>query len=285
MKKQQKRLSIVILTYNVESVIKPCLESVFGQLEKDWEVIVVDNNSSDRTLEIVSGFPVKIIKNNENLGFAGGNNLAVKQAGGKYILFLNPDTIVEKGAIKYCLDYLENYPNVGAATVKVVLGSGKLDYSCHRGFPTPWNSLTYFSGLAALFSKSKLFAGYTMGYKNFNEVHEVDAINGAFFMMPKDLGDRLNWFDTDFFWNGEDLDFCFRIKQAGYKIMYLPGKKIIHYKGSSGGHKKGSKTFYSRFDVMKLFYDKHYKYVYPKIIRFLVFLGIDLRKAIQWLLG
>lgn len=282
MKKLQKSLSIIILTYNVEQVIKACLDSVFACLKNDWEVIVIDNNSTDKTVEILKSFQYdsfKIIENKENSGFAGGNNIAVQQASGKYVLFLNPDTVVDKNPIGFCLEYLKNHPDVGAATVKVLLGNGKLDYSCHRGFPTPWNAFCFFSGITKIFPEVKLFSGYTLGYKNLEEIHEVDAINGAFFMLPRDLGNRLNWFDTDFFWNGEDLDLCFRIKEAGYKVMYLPEEKIMHYKGASGGHLRGSKSFYSRFDVMKLFYDKHYKNKYPKLIRLLVFWGINARKA------
>lgn len=290
MKKLQEKpeLSIIILTFNVERVIKACLNSVFSSLKKDWEVIVIDNNSTDKTVEMLKKFQhdsLKIIENKENSGFAGGNNIAVQQAQGKYILFLNPDTIVEQNTISYCVNYLHDHPDVGAATVKIVLGNGKLDYSCHRGFPTPWNSFCFFSGLTKIFPKVKSFSGYTLGYKNLNEIHEVDAINGAFFMIKKELGDKLNWFDTDFFWNGEDMDFCYRIKEEGYKIMYLPDKKIVHFKGSSGGHKKGSKTFYARFEVMKLFYDKHYRNKYPEFIRWLVFGGINLRMGAQWLLG
>ena len=298
MKKQQKNLelSIIILTYNVEQVIKACLDSVFACLKNDWEVIVIDNNSTDKTVEMLKSQAsaedgliqhdnFEIIENKENLGFAGGNNLAVKKAKGKYILFLNPDTVVDKNSINFCLEYLKNNPDVGAATVEVVLGNGKLDYSCHRGFPTPWNAFCFFSGITKIFPKVKLFSGYTLGYKNPEEIHEVDAINGAFFMLPRDLGNRLNWFDTDFFWNGEDLDFCFRIKETGHKIMYLPEEKITHYKGVSGGHLRGSKTFYSRFDVMKLFYDKHYRKKYPEFVRWLVFGGINFRMGAQWLLG
>ena len=295
MKKLQERpeLSIIILTFNVERVIKACLDSVFSYLKKDWEVIVIDNNSTDKTVKIlkqarpgragVQDDNFKLIITEENLGFAGGNNIAVQQAKGKYILFLNPDTIVEQNTISYCLNYLEDHLDVGAATVKIVLGNGKLDYSCHRGFPTPWNSLCFFSGLTKIFPKVKLFSGYTLGYKNLNETHEVDAINGAFFMIKKELGDKLNWFDTNFFWNGEDLDFCYRIKENGYKIMYLPDKKIIHFKGSSGGHKRGSKTFYARFEVMKLFYDKHYKDKYPWIVTRFIYLGIKIRKLLSFI--
>ena len=118
MKKLQEKpeLSIIILTFNVERVIKACLDSVFSYLKKDWEVIVIDNNSTDKTVKIlkqVQDDNFKLIITEENLGFAGGNNIAVQQAKGKYILFLNPDTIVEQNTISYCLNYLEDNLDVG----------------------------------------------------------------------------------------------------------------------------------------------------------------------------
>lgn len=285
MKKQQEaELSIIILTYNVQNVIIPCLDSVFGYLRPGWEVIVVDNASSDKTINTIKGkkYPgIKIIENQKNLGFSSGNNIVAKKVFSEFVLFLNPDTVVEKDSISFPLEYLKKHPEVGAASVKVVLGNGELDDSCHRGFPTPWNAFCYFSGLSKVFPKTKLFSGYTLGYMDLNQPHEVDSINGAFWMMKRELGNKLGWFDEDFFWKGEDLDFCFRIKKEGYKIMYLPQEKITHYKGSSKGHQKGSKTYEARFDVMRLFYQKHYKDRYPKLVKELVFLGIDARKFLS----
>lgn len=279
-------LTIIILSYNVSEQLVNCLESIYS-FDKDklaageWELLVPDNGSTDNTITVLKekNYPgLKILENKENLGFSAGNNVAAKQARGKYVLFLNPDTVVEKDSIGYCLNYLQQHPNIGAATVEVLLGNGKLDMTAHRGFPTPWNSFCYFSGLTKIFPTVKLFSGYSLGYLDLKTDHEVDAINGAFFMMPTTLGKELHWFDEDFFWKGEDLDLCYRIKEKGYKIMYLPKKKIIHFKGSSHGHRRGSKTLQARFNVMRLFYDKHYKDKYPGIVKEFVFAGIKLKE-------
>lgn len=292
MKKQPEvELSIIILSYNVADLLINCLESIYRfdktKLEKgDWEIIIPDNNSSDNSISILrqkNYSRLRIIENKNNLGFSAGNNVAAKQASGKYILFLNPDTVIEQGAINYCLSYLKANPEVGAATVEIMLGDGKYDMTAHRGFPTPWNSFCFFSGLSKLLPHSKLFSGYTLGNLDLKKEHEVEAINGAFFMMPTELGRELNWFDEDFFWKGEDLDFCYRIKESGYKVMYLPKRKIIHYKGSSKGHLRGSKTLEARFDVMRLFYSKHYQKKYPWFIKQLVFFGIDIRETLAGL--
>lgn len=278
-------LSVIVLSYNVKDRLVACLDSIYKNFDPSYEVIVVDNNSSDGSVEAVKKgkYPgLQVLETGSNLGFAGGNNFGVKKARGKYVLFLNPDTVVEQNSVQIALDYLKNNQDTGAVTVKVELPDGSLDYSCHRGFPTPWNAFCYFSGLTRIFPKTKLFSGYTLGYLDFHCEHEVDAITGAYFMLPRELGNMLAWFDTDFFWNGEDLDFCFRIKKLGYKIMYLPQAKIVHYKGSSGGHQRGSKTFNVRFDVMKLFFEKHYKNKYPSWFKSLVLFGIQGRKLLAY---
>jgi GT2 family glycosyltransferase len=285
MKQPEIELSIVVLSYNCKDKLIACLDSVSRYLYPNHEIILVDNNSSDGTVETVkkkSYRNTRVFETGENLGFAGGNNFGVKKARGTYVLFLNPDTVVNQDSISVALDFLKKHPAVGAVTVRVNLADGSLDYSCHRGFPTPWNAFCYFSGLSKLFPRVKVFSGYTLSYLDFSTEHEVDAITGAFFMLPKSLGDKLEWFDTDFFWNGEDLDLSFRIKKSGFKIMYLPHAKIIHFKGSSGGHKRGSKTFHARFDVMRLFFEKHYKNAYPSWFKNLVLLGIRARKLLAY---
>lgn len=292
---KEVELSIVILTYNNETQLPVCLDSIykFNYLKlknKIWEIIVADNNSSDNTVsnleKDLKKYPnLLLIKNSQNLGFGPGNNLAANQAIGKYILFLNPDTKTEKDTINFPLEFISSHPDVGAVSVKTILGNGLLDYTCHRGFPTPWNSLCYFLGLSKLLPKSKLFSGYTLSYLDLDSPHEVDAINGAFFLMPSNLGRRLGFFDTDFYWKGEDLDLCFRIKSVGYKITYLPQVRLHHFKGSSLGHRRGSKTLEARFEVMRQFYDKHYSSKYPSFVRTLVFIGIHLRYLIAYLTG
>ncbi len=293
MKKQPGKieLSIIILTFNNETDLPVCLNSIYESgFLKNWEVIVIDNNSEDKTVSNLKDNLKKyenltIIENKENLGFGPANNLAAKKANGDYVLFLNPDTKLEKDAIGGPLNYLKEHIGVGAVSAKLVLGNGKIDLTCHRGEPTPWNSFCYFSGLSKLFPKSATFSGYYLGNLDLTKESEVESINGAYFMLPKEVGTKLSWFDEDFYWKGEDLDLSYRIKELGLKIVYLPEFVVHHYKGSSKGHKRGSKTLESRFEVMRLFYDKHYKNKYPSWMRNFVLAGIKARYLLAYITG
>lgn len=275
-------LSIIILNYNVKDLLLKCLGSVFKNKNKDdnWQVIVVDNGSSDGSIgairEIRGKYPgLELVENKTNLGFAGGNNVGVKYAKAPVVLFLNPDTLIVGDAIGKSLEYLMGNPDIGALTCRVELPDGKLDYSCHRGFPTPWNSFCYFTGLAKAFPKSPIFAGYTATYLNINKAHEIDCATGAFLMVRKIAGDQINWWDKDYFWNGEDIEFCYQLKGRGWKVYYYPDEKIIHYKGSSAKKEK-SKTVIHGVSAMKIFYMKHYYKKYPPLLRDLVLLGINM---------
>lgn len=286
-KEENPDLSIVILNYNVKDLLLNCLESVF-KTKNNWQVIIVDNASSDGSVEAVKErYPeVEIIENKTNLGFAAGNNAAIPKVKAPVVLFLNPDTLVVNDAIGKSLKYLLSNPDIGAMTCRVQLPSGKLDYSCHRGFPTPWNSLTYFSGLAKAFPRLPFFAGYTASYLNISKTHEVDSISGAFLMVRKIAGDQIGWWDSDYFWNGEDIEFCYSLKEKGWKIFYYPEVKIIHYKGSSAA-KERSKALSHGISAMRIFYKKHYYKKYPPIFRDLILLGIKTlegyRKAKIWI--
>ena len=280
-------LSIIILNYNVKDLLLQCLESVFKNKSQNWQVIVVDNASSDNSVEAVKKkFPqVEIIKNQSNLGFAVGNNEGVRLAKAPVVFFLNPDTVIIKQAIQKTYDYLMGNPDIGAITCRVELPDGKLDYSCHRGFPTPWNSLTYFSGLAKIFPKWKIFSGYTAAYLDIKTTHEIDSLTGAFLMVRKIAGEQINWWDKDYFWNGEDIEFCFNLKEKGWKIYFFPEAKIIHYKGSSAQKEKA--TISHGTSAMRIFYKKHYYYQYPPILRDMILAGIKMlehyRKAKLWI--
>src|SRR3989344_6338129 len=175
-------LSIIILNYNVKDLLLQCLESVFKNKSQNWQVIVVDNASSDNSVEAVKEkFPqVELLKNKKNLGFAAGNNEGVKLVKAPVILFLNPDTVIVDEAIQKTYDYLMTNSDIGAITCRVELPDGRLDYSCHRGFPTPWNSFAYFSGLSKIFPHSPLFSGYTASYLDTKITHEIDCLTGAF---------------------------------------------------------------------------------------------------------
>ncbi len=289
------KLSIIIINYNTTQLLKSCLESLFNNYKKEfnkgiYEVVVVDNASSDRSItKVRKWFPeVKLIFNKSNLGFAKANNLAIKKTTGEYILFLNPDTLVNPNTLNTCLEYLNNHEDVGIVGCKVILANGDLDHACHRGFPTPWRALTYFSGLSKLLPYSKFFNGYHLGYRDMDKIHQIDSVAGAFLMIPRIVGDKLNWFDEDYFWYGEDLDLCFRVKQAGYQVVYIPSVSIIHHKGAASGIKKHSQAVttadlatrqlatQAHFSVMRIFYKKHYQNIYPRWLTNLVLTGIDL---------
>lgn len=291
MKVDQTLLSVIVLNFNTRELLKNCLEATLlskGFSRGELEVIVVDNASSDDSVEKArEKFPkVKLIVNKENVGFAAGNNVGIREARGKYILLLNSDTKVESNTLCSMIRIIEQDRKIGAATCKLILGNGRLDPACHRGFPTPWNAFTYFIfPLEKIFPKNKLFGGYHQGWKSYSTLHEVDAISGAFFMIPKKVIEKIGLLDESFFMYGEDLDWCYRIKEAGYKIMFNPAVTTIHYKKQSGRQQDRDrslrkKTHYSFMDTMAQFYMKHYANKYPKPVTWLVKAGIKIKKFI-----
>lgn len=290
-------LSIIIVSYNTKSFLRECLQSLEKSKSKKYtyEVIVVDNASKDESLEMIQEeFPQVIrVANKENEGFAKANNKGVAKATGRYVLFLNSDTIVNKEALEEVITFLDDQKSVGAATCKVALPNGELDDAAHRGFPTPWNALSHFSGLTKIFPHSKLFAGYSLGWKDTTVTHEIDACAGAFMMVRSQAGKEVDWWDEDYFFYGEDIDFCYRLKEKGWKIYFIATVSILHYKGVSGGIKKVSEQITTadaktklrvtkaRYDAMKIFYEKHYKKKYPVFLTSLVKKGIALKYALS----
>ncbi len=275
------QLSIIIVSYNTEELLTDCLDSV-AKAAKDLETetFVIDNNSLDRTVETVKQkFPwVKLIANPNNLGFSKANNLALKIAKGKYILVLNPDTVLEGDTLFKMLEFMDKNPEYSMATCKVELESGKLDLDARRRFPTPWRSFCHFSHLSKVFKNITFFSEYYMDDIPQDQEHEIDACAGAFMFIRSSILKKVGFFDEDFFFYGEDLDLCYRFRQNGYKIVYTPITKIIHYKGASSGIKKHSKhlskitsgskakAIRESTRAMKLFYKKHYQTKYPFFI-------------------
>lgn len=290
-------LSIIIVNFNTYRYLENCLDSInkANSIIKNIEIIVVDNASKDNSIELIKKkFPhIKLIINRNNTGFARANNQAIAKSLGKYILLLNPDTMVNKNTLTEMLAFMRQHIDVGVATCKVVLPNGQLDDACHRGFPTPWNAFCQFSGLASIFPYSLFFNGYHLGYKDIHKIHEIDSCAGAFMLIKKSVGQKIGWFDEDYFWYGEDLDFCFRLKQHGFKIVYFPYVSILHYKGVASGIKKHSLKYSSaddkikriatqaRFEVMRIFYAKHYSNKYPSWLKKLIFMGIKLKENIN----
>jgi GT2 family glycosyltransferase len=294
-------VSIIIVSYNTKDVLKECVESVFKTVGNlSFEIIIVDNASTDGTADQfrVQNSELRIknltfIQNKENLGFSKANNIGVKKATGRYILFLNPDMVLHEGTLPGMVEFMDKEKQAGAATCKVILTNGKMDDSCHRGFPTPWNAFCHFSGIAKFFGNTKTFGGYNLGFMNLSIAHEIDALAGSFMLTRREAGEGAKWWDEDYFFYGEDLDFCYMLKQNGWKIYYVPEFTALHYKGVAGGIKNVSKHITTanketkaratkaRFNAMRIFYKKHYEDKYPWIITRLVYAGIALKESLS----
>ena len=195
-------LSIIIVSYNTKDFLRECIDSIKKNTKNlNYEIIVVDNASSDNSLRMLEEkFPdVITIKSKDNIGFSKANNLGVEKSKGKYVLFLNPDTVIYKDSLSKMVKFMDEHEDVGAATCKLVTPGGKLDDAAHRGFPNPWNSFSYFLGLSKLFPKSKLFGGYNLGSLDLSKTHEIDACAGAFMIVRKKAGEQIKWWDEDYF--------------------------------------------------------------------------------------
>lgn len=274
-------LSIIIVSFNTKELTENCLKSLVYSLKNSslrYEVIVVDNNSTDGSVQAIKDLPagrqgkkakiknIILIENKSNFGFAKANNVGLKKAQGKYILFLNSDTDVDNIDFKELIQYMDSNSDVGALTVKVLLPDGFIDPACHRGFPTIWRAFCYFSKLEYLTARvpllNRVFGGYHLTHLDKDTVHEIDSPSGAFYLTRKSILDKVKGFDEDFFMYGEDLDLSLRIKKSGFKVMYYPKQSMTHFKGQSG--RRGSdgqlkkitnKHFYN---AMKVYFKKHY---------------------------
>jgi hypothetical protein len=266
------KVSAVIVNYNTREILADCL----ANLQKDYsslEIIVVDNNSPDNSAEMVSSkFPqVKLLALKKNIGLAAGNNAGLKKAKGEYILFLGSDAFPQENAIDKLVSFMDKNTGVGVCVGEVRLRDGKRDADTHRGFPTPWVAFTHFSGLERLFPKSRIFGGYFLGYKDLKKVHDIDLCTSHFMLTRGKIFDEVGYWDEDFFVYGEDVDLCWRVKKAGWRIVYVPGAKVLHYKGVSVGTRKETrditkatretkkKMILESTQAMLKFYRKHYK--------------------------
>jgi GT2 family glycosyltransferase len=264
-------LSIIIISYNEKDLLRKCLLSVAeSETNFEKEVIVTDSGSTDGTREMMNlEFPwTKFLDNQKNLGFSKGNNVAIKQAKGRYILLLNADTTVKPNTFDLSLKYMEDHPQVGALGCKVLMPNGELDPSARRRFPNPVNSFLRLFGL-------KKFSDYNI-QGSVDEEMEVDAIMGAYFFTRREVIDKVGLLDEEFFMYGEDLDWCYRMKNAGYKIVYYPQAQITHYKYGASKTVPFKITRWAH-DAMRIFYRKHYAQDHNFLFNQFVYLGINTR--------
>jgi GT2 family glycosyltransferase len=230
-------LGVCIVTRESKGEILACLTSLFEQaMGMDIQVVIVDNGSHDGTVEAISiQFPTtNLILNNENLGFSRAVNQGLKTMDAKYYLLLNPDTIILDDALNKLTQFMGENPKAGICIPKVLNRDGTLQYQCRRGEGRPWETFSYFAGLARLFPNDQRFTGYLLNHLDNEKVSEVKAVSGSCMMIRREVIDEIGGLDERYFAYQEDADYCMQARQAGWKVFFVPLAEVIHYGGRGG---------------------------------------------------
>jgi N-acetylglucosaminyl-diphospho-decaprenol L-rhamnosyltransferase len=288
-------LGIVIVNYNVRDFLRDCLASVYdSRVDFTFDVCVVDNGSSDGSADLVAGeFPQVRLIRAENRGYAAGNNLGLQAFGfgrdgrepgdagssapepvlPRFVLLLNPDTILPPSALADMMQFMEKHPQAGVAGPRLVRADGSLDRACRRSFPTPEVAAYRFSGLSRLFPNSPRFGRYNLTYLSPDLTTQVDSVVGAFMLIRGQALSEAGQLDEQFFMYAEDLDLCYRIKQHGWQVWYNSDVTVLHYKGQSSRQRSefANLQFYQ---TMRLFHDKHFKEQSSLLMNWLIYAGV-----------
>ncbi|GAS84712.1 glycosyltransferase family 2 protein [Paenibacillus amylolyticus] len=278
-------VSIIIVNFNTRQLTLDCLASMYAsQTSYKYEVIVIDNASHDGSVEAIREvYPdVQLIANQNNTGFAVANNQGMELAKGRYILLLNSDTVVQPDTLHTMIYFMDRHPEMGASGCKVILPDGSLDKACKRGFPTPSASFYYAFGISRLFPDRPKFNQYQLGHLSPDDEYPVDCLVGAFMLVRRETIDQVGGLDETFFMYGEDIDWCYRIKEAGWGIFYYPRTYIVHYKGGSA-RRKPLKITYEFHRAMWVFHRKHYAKKYNLLTNAAVWMGISLKFTLSLL--
>ena len=275
-------VSLLIVSYNVRQYIAHAIDAIIKSDLDDFEIIIIDNNSFDNTASYLKERyshlrQIKIVQNEENIGFGKAINQAASLAKGQYYLILNPDTIIQEETISTLKEYLDSNPEVGMVGPKVLNADGTLQLACKRSFPTLGVALPKLLGFSRIFPKSKWASKYNLTYLDEDEIFSVDAISGSCMFIRSFLFHELKGFDERFFMFGEDLDLCSRIWKNNYEIHYVPTTQIVHYQGESvkSAPFDSINAFYN---AMILFVDKHFSFGTGWLMKFAIRCGIYIRK-------
>ena len=271
------RVAVVVVSYNVRELLRGCLQSVLAQAERT-EVIVVDNASSDCSTEMVKRefAQVRLIKNSGNGGFSHASNQGIASTAAPYVLSLNPDTVLQPGAIGALAGHLDLHPEVGAVGPKIVRPDGSLDLAARRAFPSPSVALFRLTLLSRLFPRHRRLARYNLTDRSSDAEQEIDSGTAACLMFRRAALEQVGLYDEAFFMYGEDLDLCFRLKAAGWRIVYVPQAVVLHYKGQSS-RQRSSAMIREFHRSMWIFFNKHYRRSTPAAVAAMVHVGIEAR--------
>ncbi len=280
-------LGIVIVNYNTRDLLRTCLETVYAsEGDVSFEVCVVDNGSTDGSAAMVAEtFPqVRLIANPDNRGYPAANNQGLRAFGfpdaadaPRFALLLNPDTELPPSALREMVAFMDAHPDAGVAGPKLVRRDGSLDLACRRSFPSPEVAFYRLIGLSRLFPRSRRFGRYNLTYLDPDRMSEVDAVVGAFMMIRREAIRQVGLMDETFFMYGEDLDWCYRIKAAGWRVYYNPAVTVLHIKRASSRRNPRARVEFWR--AMSIFYRKHYAHQTPLPVHLLIETALRLRTA------
>ena len=268
-------ISICMVSLNCRDVLKNCLDSLYSSVSPfSYEVIIVDNASSDDTVAQVKSydFPrLRLLQNDRNIGFTKATNQAIRMSSGRYILWLNTDTILNTGTLHRLCLYLDENPRVGIVGPKVLNPDGTFQPQCRRGLPTPWASLAHMLRLNRLWPRHEGFGRYLLSYLPVEQACQVDAVSGCCLMARRQVLNDIGPLDEDYFGFGEDIDWCVCAKKAGWEVWYYPESSIIHLKGQGGVHAKPYHKVWGIHQAMRTFHSKHLKADYTWFVTGLVY--------------
>jgi GT2 family glycosyltransferase len=272
-------LSICILTLNARDFLRACLHSIQEHTILDHEIIVVDNGSSDGTSDMLqTEFPtVRLIQNQENLGYTYPNNQAMQLAKGRFIALLNPDTLVHSGAFEQLCAFLESHPDVGIVGPKVLNPDGTLQAPCRRGDSRPWAVISYFTGLAKRFPDKAFFNGYLLTHLPEDQIHPVDGVSGSCMFIRREVVDQIGYLDERFFAYQEDADYCLRARQAGWRVYYNPEAQITHFGGQGGSRVQPYRSIWAWHKSYFLYYRKHFAGDYFFLFNWLYYVAMGVK--------
>ena len=268
-------VSISIVSLNTAKMLRDCLNSlVQSPTRVQFEIIIVDNGSQDESVEILKAeFPqVQVIGLTHNEGYTRPMNLGLRAGQGRYLLQLNPDTIIHPSLLDGLVQFMDQHSEVGIATPKVLNRDGTLQKQCRRSAARPWDVLTYFSGLYKIFPKSRLFGRYLMTYMGDDDIFEVEAVSGSCMMIRRAVVDQIGYLDEAYFAYQEDTDFCFRAREAGWKIFYVPTESLVHFGGQGGSRVQPFNGIIQWHRSYYLYYRKHLAKEYFFLFNWLMYL-------------
>jgi GT2 family glycosyltransferase len=265
-------ISIVIVSWNAQRYLRECLESFASQKSKhSREIIVVDNASTDGSPQyVIEHYPgVILIENEKNDGFAKGNNIGIKKSKGRYLCLVNSDVKVLSGCLDKLCEYMDRQPTIGVIGPKILWPDMTLQDSC-RKFPSLWNNFCASAGLNRIFAKIPMFSGEHMTYFDHNSIKSVDSLVGCFLMVRQDALNEVGLLDERFFMYAEEVDWCKRFRKAGWKVVFYPEAKVIHYGRGSSSNEPLRFALEQKRSIL-LYWQKHHSWATQKLIILIYF--------------